>query len=89
MARRAAEPRWYVILAERWKAVVGLLVPLVGGLVALFPESRAWQVAGVVVVAVASGVGVHQIPNRPHASVVGAAADAVDGVLDPLDGDRD
>lgn len=69
MARRGTKPvrGFSGLLEARWKAVVALLVPLAGGLVALSPDSRGWQVVGVVAAAAATAAGVHQVPNKARA----------------------
>lgn len=54
--------RW---LAPRWKAVAALVIALVGGLVSAFPDSSGIRVVSGVVTAVATAVGVHQVPNQP------------------------
>lgn len=52
------------LLAPRRKAVLALLIPLVGGLGALHPHNHALQLAGVLLTALGTAVGVHQVPNR-------------------------
>lgn len=53
------------LLAERRKALIALPVPLVGGLLALYPDSHYLAVCAVIITALATALGVHQIPNAP------------------------
>lgn len=51
-------------LAARWKAILALVVPLIGGLVALVPDSQTAKVWGVIITALLAGGIVHQVPNK-------------------------
>lgn len=53
------------LLAERRKALIALPLPLVGGLLALYPDSEWLGVLAVIITALATAFGVHQIPNAP------------------------
>jgi hypothetical protein len=58
-------------LAPRWKAVVGLLVPLIGGLITLSSTNTldAGHIWGLVATALTTAGVVHQTPNQaPDAS---------------------
>lgn len=52
------------VLAPRRKAVLALLIPLIGGLIALYPDNGALQLAGVIITALGTAVGVHQVTNK-------------------------
>lgn len=53
------------LLATRRKALVAIPVPLVGGILALYPDSRGLQILAIIVTAIATAFGVHQVPNAP------------------------
>lgn len=78
-------PPWLVFVAARWKAVAAVLVPLIGGLVALWPDSETARVIGVVVTALVAGGAVHQVPNKvPVPAPDGPLEDVEDIVEDVL-----
>jgi hypothetical protein len=65
------------LIAQRRKAIVGLVVTLVGGLLAIWPDSAQLQALGVLATAIAAALGVHQVTNAPLNTV----HDVVDDVL--------
>lgn len=84
MSGHRVTPSWVAFVASRWKAIAALLVPLLGGLAALAPNSNDAKVIGIVITALVAGGVVHQVPNvvaQPVADVTGAFGGLVGTVL--------
>jgi len=85
-----ATPVWLAFLSLRWKAVAATAVPLIGGVLFLVStgELDIAHLAGLLAIALGSGVATHTVPNvgsAPIQDTVNAVIDAVPpGIADAV-----